>query len=306
MKSVKVFAPNTVSNVGCGYDVLGFALEGFGDEIHLEKRADELLKIVDVQQANLPTDPEVNVATVGIASLLKSVGSKQGFNVSIKKGIPPGSGLGSSACSSAGAVFAVNQLLDQPFDTSELIDFAMEGERISSGSAHADNVAPSLLGGFIAVQNNYPIDVFSVPFPTDLLAVIIYPHITVNTGEAKRMLKPIIKIDKAVAQTANMAGLINGLMASDFCRIGRSINDSIAEPIRKTLIPYYEELKNIALNLGALGFNISGSGPSMFALAENRVIAEKIRNACESKYHELGIANTSFVSPINPLGTRVI
>ncbi len=306
MDKVKVFAPNTVANVGCGFDVLGFALEGYGDEFIIEKRNDTKLEIVNIEGANLPTDPATNVATVAISSMLNSLDRKNGFNISIRKSIAPGSGLGSSASSSAGAVFAVNELLNRPYNQMELIAFAMEGEKTSSGSAHADNVAPSLLGGFTAVRSITPLDVFKISYPPELLAVIIYPHLMIKTSDAKRILKSEIGLNEAVRNSANMAGLISGLIEGDFDRISRSIEDVIAEPARKSLIPHYDEMKNLAITKGALGFNISGSGPSMFAFTNDPIIAENIRNECAAFYSEHDMITTSFVSPINAEGAKVI
>ncbi len=306
MESIKVFAPNTVANVGCGYDVLGFALEGYGDELTVSKRSDSDLVITKIEGADLPMDSETNVATVAIKAMLSHLGSNQGFDLTIKKSINPGSGLGSSASSSAGAVFAANELLGKPFTKQELVAFAMEGERSSSGSAHADNVAPSLLGGFTVVRSYHPLDVFNVPFPSELLAVIIYPEVQVKTADAKRVLKKQVDLKDAVRQWGNMAGMISGLMSGNFERIGVSMEDVIVEPVRGMLIPFYDEAKRVALECGALGFNISGSGPSSFALTNNLDTAEKIRRACAAVYDEGGISTISFVSRINQEGTKVI
>ncbi|MEQ9232000.1 MAG: homoserine kinase [Cyclobacteriaceae bacterium] len=306
MDSIKVFAPNTVANVGCGYDVLGFALEGYGDELTVSKRSDSDLVITKIEGADLPMDSETNVATVAIKAMLSQLGSNQGFDLTIKKSINPGSGLGSSASSSAGAVFAANELLGKPFTKHELVAFAMEGERSSSGSAHADNVAPSLLGGFTVVRSYDPLDVFNVPFPSELLAVIIYPEVQVKTADAKRVLKKQVDLKDAVRQWGNMAGMISGLMSGNFERIGVSMEDVIVEPVRGMLIPFYDEAKRVALECGALGFNISGSGPSSFALTNNPDTAEKIRRACAAVYDEGGISTISFVSRINQEGTKVI
>lgn len=306
MESIKVFAPNTVANVGCGYDVLGFALEGYGDELTVSKRSDSDLVITKIEGADLPMDSETNVATVAIKAMLSHLGSNQGFDLTIKKSINPGSGLGSSASSSAGAVFAANELLGKPFTKQELVAFAMEGERSSSGSAHADNVAPSLLGGFTVVRSYDPLDVFNVPFPLELLAVIIYPEVQVKTADAKRVLKKQVDLKDAVRQWGNMAGMISGLMSGNFERIGVSMEDVIVEPVRGMLIPFYDEAKRVAMEKGALGFTISGSGPSSFALTNNADTADKIRKACAAVYDEGGISTISFVSRINQEGTKVI
>ena len=306
MEKVNVFAPNTVANVGCGYDVLGFALEGYGDEITLQKRSDSQLVITKIEGANLPMDAATNVATVAIAAMLKSLNSNQGFDIEIKKAIHPGSGLGSSASSSAGAVFAANELLEKPFTRHELVAFAMEGERSSSGSAHADNVAPCLLGGFTAVRSYDPLDVFNIPYPKDILAVITYPQVEMKTADAKRILKKQIDLKDAVTQWGNMAGLISGLMSNDFDRIGKSLKDVIVEPVRAMLIPFYDQVKEQAMRHGALGFNISGSGPSSFALTNDAEKAKEIMKACQKVYVDHGIDSICFLSPINGQGAKVL
>ncbi|MEP5613542.1 MAG: homoserine kinase [Cyclobacteriaceae bacterium] len=306
MKEIRVFSPNTVSNIGCGYDVLGFALEGFGDEISISKRSDSDLVIKDIHGANLPKDSTKNVAYIAVKALLSSLRDESGFNFSIKKGIPPGSGLGSSACSSAGAVFAVNELLGNPLTTEQLIPFAMEGERSSSGQAHADNVAPSLLGGFVAIRSYNPLDIFSIPFPHQLQVVIIFPQVEVKTEYAKKILPQKISLSDGIQQWGNMAGLISGLMSNDFDRIGRSLHDSVAEPVRKVLIPHYDEVKEKALGNGAIGFNISGSGPATFALTNNSQSAQKIKEACHQIYEKSGIKVMSFISPISSKGACVL
>ena len=306
MNKITVFAPNTVANVGCGYDVLGFALEGYGDEISIQKRSDSQLVITKIEGAELPMDAATNVATVAVAAMLKELKSDVGFDVSIKKAIHPGSGLGSSASSSAGAVFAANELLGRPFTRQQLVAFAMEGERSSSGAAHADNVAPCLLGGFTAVRSYEPLDVFNIPYPEELLAVITYPQVQMKTADAKRILKKQIDLKDAVTQWGNMAGLVSGLMSNDFDRIGRSLQDVIVEPVRAMLIPFYDQVKEVAMKNGALGFNISGSGPSSFALTNSRETANAILAACEAVYKPHDIETICFISSINKEGAKVI
>ena len=302
MNKITVFAPNTVANVGCGYDVLGFALEGYGDEISIQKRSDSQLVITKIEGAELPMDAATNVATVAVAAMLKELKSDVGFDVSIKKAIHPGSGLGSSASSSAGAVFAANELLGRPFTRQQLVAFAMEGERSSSGAAHADNVAPCLLGGFTAVRSYEPLDVFNIPYPEELLAVITYPQVQMKTADAKRILKKQIDLKDAVTQWGNMAGLVSGLMSNDFDRIGRSLQDVIVEPVRAMLIPFYDQVKEVAMKNGALGFNISGS----FALTNSRETANAILAACEAVYKPHDIETICFISSINKEGAKVI
>ncbi|MFT5955642.1 MAG: homoserine kinase [Cyclobacteriaceae bacterium] len=301
---IKVFAPATVANVGCGYDVLGFALEGYGDTMEVNLRNDEVLKIISIDGAvGIPLAADENVATVAIKSLLKTADLTAGFDIKISKNIAAGSGLGSSASSSAAAVYAVNELLGRPFEKHELIAFAMEGERVASGAAHADNVAPSLLGGFTIVRDYHPLDVINIPYPEDLLAVILYPQVTIKTSDAKRIVKQQIKLSKAISQWGNVAGLVAGLIMKDHALIGRSLKDEIIEPVRSMLIPKYDEVKRHCMDAGALGFNISGSGPSMFALTNDKSVANRILTGVPALYEQEGIELFKFVSAINSLGT---
>ncbi|MFY0687055.1 MAG: homoserine kinase [Cyclobacteriaceae bacterium] len=307
MDEIKVFAPATVANVGCGYDILGFALTDVGDELTLKKRTDSELVVTSIEGAEgIPTDPEKNVATVSIKAMLEALGSKQGFELSIKKNIAAGSGLGSSASSSAAAVFAANELLDRPYSKAELVQFAMEGERAASSKPHADNVAPSLMGGFTVIRSYDPLDLFNIPFPKELEVVVIFPLVEVKTSDAKKILKKQVNLSDAVAQWGNVAGLVSGLIEGNFARIGRSLQDVIVEPVRSILIPYYDEVKAMAMEKGALGFNISGSGPSMFALTNDRSKSEAIRENAQKLYDEQGIEIRSFISPINATGAEVI
>lgn len=304
--SIKVFAPSTVANVGCGYDILGLALETYGDTITLTK-TDADLSISSIKGATgLPLDPKLNVATVAIQAMLDELGSPQGFAVEIEKNIAPGSGLGSSASSAAGAVFAANELLGKPFDKKQLVRFAMEGERSASGVAHADNVAPSLLGGFTVVRGYDPLDVFNISFPDSLRLAIFFPQVSIKTSDAKRILKRQIDLKDAITQWGNIAGLVAGLMMNDIDLISRSLQDVIVEPVRSLLIPFYEEVKSICLQKGALGFNISGSGPSMFALTNDETLAHTLIDDVKLLYEQHDIQLVSFVSSINSKGAEVI
>jgi homoserine kinase len=238
--------------------------------------------------------------------MLEHIGQQVGFDLTIKKSIPPGSGLGSSASSAAGAVFAANELLGRPFTRAELVAFAMEGERSSSGVAHADNVAPCLLGGFTVVRSYHPLDVFSIPFPTSLRAVVMYPNVEMKTADAKRILKKQVNLNDAVTQWGNVAGLVSGLITGDMPRVGRSMQDVIIEPVRSMLIPFYSDVKAAALKAGALGFAISGSGPSTFAFTDDAKKAEQILAQCEAVYAQGGISCIGFISGINEQGAQVI
>lgn len=307
MKEIKVFAPSSVANVGPGYDILGFPVEGYGDTLKVKPRSDDQLVITSIKGAGgIPTDSSKNVSTVAVRSMLDELDSNQGFDFEIEKNIPPGSGLGSSASSSAAAVFAINELLGKPFEKLDLVRFAMKGERLASGVAHADNVAPSLMGGFTVVRSYEPLDIFSIPFPEDLRVAIIYPHVEVKTADAKMILKKQIKLSEAVTQWGNLAGLITGLITKDHQLIGRSMIDTIVEPARSILIPFYQEIKTNSMSLGALGFNISGSGPTMFALTDSDEVGNKILKSAVSLLQRHDIESHTFISKISDQGARVL
>ncbi|UII34348.1 homoserine kinase [Fulvivirga ulvae] len=306
-KKIKVFAPATVANVGPGFDIFGLALEGIGDELEVTLRDDSAIKIHPIEgYENLPTDPDLNVAGVAIQALLKELDSQQGFEIVIRKRVMPGSGLGSSASSSAAAAYAANELLGSPFSKKELVRFAMEGERATSGKAHADNVTPSLLGGFTLVRSYGPLDVVSIPYPKELHIAVVHPQIEVKTADSKRILKREVSLEMAISQWGNVAGLVAGLASGNFDLIGRSLEDHIVEPIRSVLIPGYAGAKHQAIASGALGCNISGSGPSIFALTEGKATAEKVARAFDEYYTDLGIDHKVYVSGINAEGAKTI
>ncbi|MBU2884172.1 homoserine kinase [Gilvimarinus agarilyticus] len=304
--SIKVFSPSTVANVGCGYDVLGFALDGIGEEMVVTELSDDKMVILENDKFDLPLKPDKNVASVAAQALLDAAGIKKGYSFAFDKQIHPGSGMGTSASSSAGAVFAVNELIGRPFNTHQLVEFAMEGERMLSGKAHADNVAPNLLGGFTLVRAYGPLDVLQLPTPDNMYVAIVHPQVVVKTTDAKRMLKQTVKLDQAVAQWGNVGGLVSGLYESDFGLIGRSMEDHIVEPVRKLLIPLYDEVKAKALEEGAIGCSIAGSGPSIFAFAEGKATAEKIKASMQAIYDEVGILAYTYLSKIGTEGVRVL
>lgn len=309
MDSIKVFAPATVANVACGFDVMGFALEGIGDELTVTKTKQAGLKITAIHGCEgLPTDPEKNVATVAVRALLDALIQKPdfGFKFEITKKVSGGSGLGSSASSSSSAVFAVNKLLGDPFTDKELVKFAMEGERAASGLPHADNVAPSLLGGFTLVRSYDPLDVIELDYPKELYVTVVHPQIEVKTADSKKILRRQISLKEAITQWGNVGGLVAGLAKGDHELIGRSLVDVVAEPTRSMLIPLFNEVKQSAMDSGALGCSISGSGPSIFALTKNKKTAESISEKFKDIYSSNDIEANVYVSPINAKGTEVI
>ena len=307
MRTIKVFAPATVANVGPGFDVLGLALDGIGDELEVTLNDSKEITIHPIAGfEDLPVDPKKNVVGVAIQALLDDLDATHGFDIKISKRVMPGSGLGSSASSSAAAAFAANELLGQPFSKKQLVKFAMEGERCASGKAHADNVTPAILGGFTIVRSYTPLDVVNVPFPDELFVVVVHPQIEVKTSDSKRILKKDVSLETAIGQWGNVAGLIAGLASSDYDLIGRSLEDYIVEPIRSVLIPGYDGAKSLALEHGALGCSISGSGPSIFALTKGKEVAEKIGEQFKKYYSKLEIDHKVYVSAINAEGAKVI
>ncbi len=309
MDQINVFAPATVANVGCGFDVMGFAIESIGDEISIKKTGKPGLKITEITGCEgLPTDPEKNVATIAIQALLDSLNNKidYGFELKLSKNVMAGSGLGSSASSSAAAVLGVNELIGKPYSKKELVQFAMEGERAASGLPHADNVAPSLLGGFTLVRSYNPLDIIELDYPKELYVSIVHPQIEVKTSDSKKILKREITLKDAITQWGNVGGLVSGLAKGDYGLIGRSLEDVIAEPVRSMLIPLFHEAKESALNEGALGCSISGSGPSIFALSKYKNTAKNIGEAFKNVYHSNEIEANVYVSNINPIGAEII
>ncbi len=306
MDTVKVFAPASVANVGPGYDTFGFAIEKLGDIITVTKREDQLLRILPTIGAELPTDPIKNVAGVAILALLKALGTTPGFDIQIEKMFRPGSGLGSSASSAAGAVFAVNELLGRPFSLHQLLSFALKGEALASKCYHADNVAPSLLGGFQAVRSYHPLDLFNIPHLDDLFVLIIFPSIQIKTVVAKGLLPKKLSIEDAREQWGNVAALIHALHTKDYQLLSKAITDRIAEPVRRTLIPEYQTVKKIAGENGSVGFNISGSGPSMFALFTDEDNAQDCSKAIKLIYDAISMPVMFSISKINSKGCQVI
>lgn len=306
MNEIKIFCPATIANLNCGFDVLGLCLEGIGDEMIIRKTAKKGIRIAKITGADLPLETEKNVAGVAALAIIKNLEIDFGFEIEIHKKIKAGSGIGSSSASAAGAVFGINQLLGKPFSKHELVDFAMKGEAIASGCEHADNVAPCLLGGFTLVRGYNPLDVIRIESPSELYAVVLHPHIEVKTADARAVLQPKIPLKDAITQTGNLGGLIAGLYTSDYDLIGRSLKDVIIEPLRKHLIPNFDEVKNVALLNDALGSGISGAGPSIFALCKGQEKAEKVAFAMSESYQNTGILFDMHISRINPNGVTII
>lgn len=309
-RHVTGFAPASVANVGLGFDFMGFALQGAGDRVTVkfcEEGDDTKIKMSGKYGSLIPEDPLQNTAGVVINALLKAKGVEgTRLEISLEKNLPLGSGLGSSASSAAAALIALNELLNNPFTTEELIPFAMEGERVACGTAHADNVAPSLLGGFIIIRSYNPLDIIRIKCPDELFCTVIHPHIQVKTYDARRILKRDIPLGDVTRQCANVSGFVTGLLREDYDLIGRSMHDLLAEPKRINLIPGFNLVKQAALDSGAIGCGISGSGPSIFALCRGEMNAVIIASAMKNSLSETGLESDSFISSLNAKGASVV
>ncbi|MEH6513087.1 MAG: homoserine kinase [Maribacter arcticus] len=303
---IKVFCPATVANISCGFDVLGVALDSVGDEMIVRKVPQKGIQITKISGQNLPKETLNNVAGVAGNAFLLAADYDGGFEIEINKKIKPGSGIGSSAASSAGAVWAMNHLLGNPFNKTELVKFAMEGERLASDVAHADNVAPALFGGFTLVRSYNPLDIVTIPAPSELYITIIHPQIEIKTSDSRKILKTTISMEIGIKQWGNVGGLIAGLFKEDYELIGRSLEDHIVEPIRSILIPGFDEVKKVSLEAGALGSGISGSGPSIFAFSKGKETALKVGNVMKSIYDKIGIAYEIHVSKVNTEGVKLL
>ncbi|HEY8938307.1 MAG TPA: homoserine kinase [Cyclobacteriaceae bacterium] len=308
MKKIKAFAPATVANVSCGFDIFGFAVDAPGDEVILTLKDEPGVVITSItgDQGRLPLEAEKNTSGVAVLAFLKAINSNQGVSIELNKYLPLGSGMGSSAASSAAALVAINHLMNEPFTREQLLPFAMEAERIACGSAHADNVAPSLLGGFVLIRGYDPLDVTNIPVPDQLYCTLVHPHLELKTEDSRRVLKPAIPMKDAITQWGNIAGLVVGLMKPDYGLISRSLKDVVAEPIRSVLIPGFDIMKAAALKAGALGCGISGSGPTIFVLSNDAATAAKTGEAIQQEFQKLKLNSDVFVSKINAQGARVI
>lgn len=306
MHGIKLFAPASIANISCGFDVLGLCLENIGDIMEIRRSEKAGIHITSIKGQVLPLEANKNVAGVAGLALLEAHNPQLGFEIKIEKKIKPGSGIGSSAASAAGTVAGINYLLGNPFSPSELIPFAMEGERLACGSAHADNVAPALLGGFTLVRDTNPLDVSKLPTPLELAATVIHPKIEVKTSDARAVLKQRVSLEKAIKQWANVGALVSSLYEEDYALLSRALVDEIVEPSRAILIPHFAKIKEACKAAGALGSGISGSGPSVFALSRGMTNANKVAQAMQEVYKDTDIPFEIHVSPIKQSGVSIL
>lgn len=306
MNEIKIFSPATVANVACGYDVLGFCLDAVGDEMLIRKVDKKGIRITKIEGFELPFKTELNVAGVSALAMYETLQPDCGFEIEIYKNIKPGSGIGSSAASAVGSVFGMNALLGSPYNKTELTQFAMKGEALASKCEHADNLAPALFGGFTLVKSLSPLEILEIPSPDNLYATIIHPQIEVKTADSRAILPKEVKLQEAIVQWANFGSLIHSLHTNNYQLMKRSLHDAIIEPHRSKLIPFYKEVKQAALNAGALGTNISGSGPSIFSLCKGIETATLVSEAIEKVYLSTGIKFDIYISKINIEGIKVL
>lgn len=330
---IKIKAPATVANMVCGFDILGFAVNNPYDEMEMclvarnPTSADSAstntitsaIKIINLDAYNLPTDPEKNVAGAALIALIEAyeeqvlLGNPMAtipvgqlaFEVKINKLIKPGSGVGSSAASSAGAVVGANHLLGHLFTKDDLVRFAMNGEKVASGVKHADNIAPCIFGGVTLVRSIFPLEIVTLPSP-ELFVTIVHPQIEVRTADARSILRQKVLLKDAIKQWGNIAGLVAGLMKSDYDLIGRSLEDVIIEPVRSILIPGFDALKISCKQAGALGGGISGSGPSIFMLSKTEEIAKAVEKEMHELYAGMNLPHHTYVTTINQKGVEIV
>ena len=305
MKKIKIHCPATVANLVCGFDILGMALGAPYDimEITLLDKPEVIIHNTD--NFNLPTDAEKNVAGVVLLSVMERMNNRIGFEVVAEKHIKPGSGIGSSAASAAGAAVAANHLLGNIFSTDEVVQFAMNGEKLASGVKHADNIAPCIFGGISLIRSIHPLDIVSLPSP-DLFVTVVHPLIEVRTSDARQILRQQVLLKDAIRQWGNIAGLVAGFLKNDLDLIGRSLEDVIIEPVRSILIPGFDEVKANCKQAGALGGGISGSGPSVFMLSRDEATARAVESEMQAVYSRIGIEYNTYVTTINGKGVEVV
>ncbi len=308
-ESIRVFAPATIANVVCGYDILGLAVDAPGDEVIMRKRSEPGVIITKItgDDGRLPLDASKNTVSASVQYYLEHIGRTDvGVEVELHKQMPIGSGLGSSSASTVAGLFAINAMLGEPLSKMELVPFAMKGEELACGTGHADNVAPALLGGFVLVKSYEPLDIIKLPYPGNLHCAIVFPEVDVPTRDARKMIREKVLLKDAVVQWGNIAGLVSGLFMKDLDLIGRSMKDVLVEPVRSILIPDFYKMREIAMENGALSFGISGSGPSVFAFTRDADTSARITQAIQQHLSKLNIGSQVYTSGVNADGPRIL
>ncbi len=307
-QKVTAFAPATVANVSCGFDILGFAIEDLGDKVSVYLSDTPGIRVIRIEgdKGKLPYEADKNTCSVAIRAMLEALDFEGGVEIELFKGLPLGSGMGSSAASAVAALVATNTLLGNPFEKKDLLPFAIESERIACGAGHADNVSPALLGGFVLIREYHPLDVIPLHVPRGLYCTLVHPHLVLNTSDSRSVLRRNVSLQDATTQSGNIAGLVAGLFQEDMALISRSLNDVIAEPSRSVLIPGYEEVKEGIKPAGALGCGISGSGPTIFILSPSEEIAWEVSRMAQKVFDAMQLPIDLYVSAINTRGAYII
>ena len=306
---ITVFAPASVSNVACGFDVLGFALDEPGDVVTAGPQAGPGVSIAAIHgdDGRLPLDPRRNTASAAVMALIDRLETTRGITLTIHKGLPLASGVGSSGASAVAAVVAANELLGRPAPMDILLECAMTGEQAGCGAMHPDNVAPALFGGFVLARSAQPPDIVRLPVPAGLACAVLHPRIEIQTAAARALLGDQVALKDATRQWANVGGLVAALYANDLGLLSRSLVDSIAEPKRASLVPGFADVKAAAASAGALGCSLSGSGPSIFALAASPAIAQAAGAAMKAAFDRASNAGADlWVCPVGLRGARII
>jgi homoserine kinase len=305
MKRVKLKAPATVANLVCGFDILGVCLQEPYDVMEMKLLEERKVILRNAAGTQLPTEPHLNTAGAPLLEMLAEMDDGIGFEVTIQKNIKPGSGLGSSAASAAGAVVAANHLLNHRFSKTDLVRFAMAGEKVASGVKHADNIAPVIYGGTTLIRSIFPLDIIPIASPT-LFITVVHPQIEVRTADARQILRKEVLLKDAIKQWGNIAGLVAGLMKSDYDLIGRSLEDIIIEPLRSILIPEFNTIKRKCIEAGALGGGISGSGPSIFMLSKDAQTASEVETIMKDVYNAISLHHYTYVTSVNHQGCTIL
>ncbi|MCH2216374.1 MAG: homoserine kinase [Flavobacteriales bacterium] len=299
MKSLKAFAPATIANFNVGYDILGLSLNNIGDEIEFVPNGTDQNKITQILNGpGLPLEADKNCCSVVVRRMQEALNHFEGVDLKIIKGFNSGSGLGSSSASSAAAAFGYNELIGRPFSNRELVFFAAEGERVACGSAHTDNVAPSILGGIILSIGGSAEDLLELPVPENLYAISLFPKIKIKTADSRKILRDEVALNKVTKQVAYMGAFVQSLHTNDMNLFSRSLQDLIIEPSRSLLIPKFQEMRKAVMGSGGLAFGISGSGPSVFAIAEGEVSSKQVLKALENVYKSEEMSIQTYVNQL--------
>jgi homoserine kinase len=308
--SVTAFAPASIGNLGVGFDMLGLALQGVGDRVIARRRDEPGISVAEVRGIDgelhpyLSTDADHNTASIAAKALWNDYGDRHGVELKVHKGVPLQSGMGSSAASAVAAAYAVNELLGTPLPTEALLSYALVGEKYASGGLHADNVAPSLMGGMIFCPQVLLPQMVRLPVPSGVSAVLLHPELLVNTAQARRGLAKAYSMEQWLEQQAYLGGFIAACATNDIDLVGKTLRDVIIEPQRTAAVPCFEAVKEAAERGGALGVSLSGSGPSIFALCED-ALASSLAVAMEQACRGFGIDCQSWVSPLDAPGAHV-